>query len=342
MTPHHQKIILIAVIFFVASAAPVSRAGETFKTSFDCAQARSRVERTICGNKDLADADQKMAELYKRLLPGLLGDEKNRLKHEQRNWIRTRELCGSSNVIIDCLKDQYDKRIYALDEYGKPSNPPSSEMEKSSGSVDIPYRIRAGELQVFGFTLRSKEISAKDDVYTVSFWESPGKRWVVIGYDEPFEKTLVWLYDRASKAAPVPVKALRVGMHFGVDWYGENVFAVYFGGMGYKTSQLFSVTRPDIYTQEESIVAYDPARDLYARFDFDKNFIFYITVGRAFHRETGEEKFPVKIETEDMTTAIENVENVRFGSDDVTITYQGEKGAVTEKHKSKIVESAKQ
>lgn len=341
-----ERVVLITVVFFLGTISPVvsaASAKQSFKTSFDCAKARSDVEIKICENKQLADADREMASLYTGLLADLPDSDKNQLKHEQRAWLKTRAFCGSSNVIIDCLEDVYAKRIEALKGKREALNSPANVATPTDpGAVDIPYTIRKGELQVLGHVLRSEEISAREDEYYVSFRESPGKRWVVIGYDEPFEKTLVWLYDGTSKAAPVPVKAQRVGKHFGVDWYGDSVFAVYWGGMGYKTSQLFSVTRPDVYTQIESIVEYDPARDIYARFDFDKEFNFYVIVGRALHPHAGEEKFPIKLYSEDLITAIGSIENVRFGSNDITIKYQSKSGVVTETHRSKIVESAKQ
>ena len=277
-----------------------------------------------------------MALLYKNLLTGISESEKGQLKHEQREWLRNRSLCGSSNVIIDCLKDTYDKRIGALKDRKEGLRKPEV-LDKTtlSGNIDIHYTIQKGELRVFGHVLTSKEISAKDNEYHVSFRESPDKRWVVIGYDEPFEKTLVWLYDSTSKAAPVPIMAKRVGKHFGVDWYGNSIFAVYFGGMGYKASQLFSVAKPDIFTQVESIIDYDPIRDIYTRFDFDKDFNFYVIVGRAFHANTIEEKFPVKLDTDDLVTAIGLINEVKLGSTDITIKYESEKGIVTERHKIK-------
>jgi len=139
----------------------------------------------------------------------------------------------------------------------------------------------------------------------------------------------------------MPVKAKRGGKHFGVDWYGNSVFAVYFGGMGYKTSQLFSVTKPDTFSQIESVIDYDPVRDIYARFDFDNNIIFHVTVGRAFHRDVVEEKFPIQLDTEDLVDAIGLIKEVKFDRADVIITYETAKGVVTEKHKSKNVENAK-
>lgn len=331
---------LLGTAFIVSSA---SSEKQIFKTSFDCTKVQSEVEIKICDNKQLADSDREMASLYKGLLADLPASDKDQLKHEQRAWLKTRAFCNSSNVIIDCLEDVYAKRIGALK--GKKEaleSPANAETPTLSNNIDIPYTIRKGELQVLGHALRSEEITAKEDEYYVSFRESPNKRWVIIGYDEPFEKTLVWLYDRTTNTAPVSVKAKRVGKHFGVDWYGDSVFAVYWGGMGYKTSQLFSAARPAVYTQIESIVEYDPVRDLYARFDFDKQFNFYVIVGRAFHPQAGEEKFPVKLHSDDLITAIGSIENVRFGGSGITIRYQSKSGVVTETHSSTIVERARQ
>jgi uncharacterized protein len=353
-----RHAFLIAAITFlqvVPLLASASDAKKSFKSSFDCTKARTRVEIAICGNKELADADSEMALLYKSLMTGISENEKDQLKHEQREWLKNRSLCGSSNVIIDCLKAVYDKRIGSLKGRKDALNKPVVDDKTSlSGNVDIPFTIKKGELRVFGHVLTSKEISAKEDEYFVSFRESPDKRWVVIGYDEPFEKTLVWLYDRTRKAAPVLVKAKRVGKHFGVDWYGDSVFAIFWAGMGYKTSQLFKVDMPDVYTQVESIIDYDPTRDIYARFAFDTDSIFVI-VGRAFHAagdnlnrangnaqaDMGEEKFSVKMDREDTDITMMPVDNVQFGTNDITITYTSEKGIVTERHKSKIAENAK-
>jgi hypothetical protein len=209
-----------------------------------------------------------------------------------------------------------------------------------SGGGEIPYTLQDGVLQVFGHAIRSDEIRNIEDESFVSFSEAPNKRWVVIGYDEPFEKTLVWLYDRTTKVAPVVVKANRVGKHFGVDWYGDTVFAVFWAGMGYKTSQLFKVTKPDVFTQVTDLIVYNPGRDIYARYAFDKDDNHFVFVGRAFHKQYPEEKYLIKLSVEDLLTASDSIE-VQFGSDSSIVTYEGEKGSITESHKSKLVKDAK-
>lgn len=209
-----------------------------------------------------------------------------------------------------------------------------------SGNIDVPYTLRDGELQVFGHVIRSEDIKNIEGESFVSFSESPNKRWVVIGYDEPFEKTLAWLYDRKTETAPTIVRAKRVGRHFGVEWYGDSVFAIFWAGMGYKTSQLFKVTNPDVFTALSDIVDYDPVRDIYAHYAFDKDFNHFVFVGQAFHGQCAEEKYPIRLYVEDVLTASSSIE-VHFGSDNLTITYESEMGTVTESYKSRIIEYAK-
>lgn len=209
-----------------------------------------------------------------------------------------------------------------------------------SGNVEVPYTLRDGELRVFDHVIRSKEIRNNEGESFVSFSESPNKRWVVIGYDEPFEKTYVWLYDRKTKSAPAVVRAKRAGKHFGVDWYGDAVFAIFWGGMGYKTSQLFQVGDPGVYFQINDVVFYDPVRDIYARYALDKDNNHFVFVGRAFHGPKTEEKYTIGLYVEDMLDAGSSIE-VQFGSNNITISYDSEKGPVTESHRSKIIENAK-
>ncbi|GHV16901.1 hypothetical protein AGMMS49938_17320 [Fibrobacterales bacterium] len=73
-----------------------------YKTSFDCAKASTDVENLICTTEDLAEYDQKMADLYKKV------SKDPSVKEEQRKWIKERNACKSD---VDCLRDQYKFRI---------------------------------------------------------------------------------------------------------------------------------------------------------------------------------------------------------------------------------------
>jgi len=211
-----------------------------------------------------------------------------------------------------------------------------------ASEAKYPYTVSKGELKVLGHVLRSKDIRAIEGEYFVSFEESPNKQWVVISYDEPFERTVVWLYDKASKAAPQLVKAVRVGKHFGVDWYGDHVFSVFWTGMGYKTSQVFSVKQPNHYKQLNDIVAYDPGKDIYALLNPDKNFNFFIAIGRIFHTQEKEERFPIPLFDKDLTAAVGYVEDLKFTDKGFTVTYKNnDEKDVTGTFQSKLIENAK-
>lgn len=210
-----------------------------------------------------------------------------------------------------------------------------------SGNIDVPCELSSKELRVFGHVLRSPEIKNREGESFVSFSESPGKRWVVIGYDEPFEKTLVWLYDRATQAAPKAVRSPRLGKHFGVEWHGDDVFAVFWSGMGYKTSQLFRTANPDAGVQLSDLIVYDPVRDVYARYAAGAADRHFVIIGRAFHRGAAEEKFPIKLYVEDVLSIVGSLD-IRFGGNSVSISYESKKGLVTETFPSKVAEQARQ
>lgn len=213
-----------------------------------------------------------------------------------------------------------------------------------AGGEKFPYSVRKGELEAFGHVLRSKEISAieGEGQYYVRFEESPNKQWVVISYDEPFRRTLVWLYDKTTKVPPQLVKAVRGGRHFGVEWYGSRVFSVFWVGMGYKTSHVSSVEAPDHFKQLSDIIEYDPKRDVYALLGRDKHFNFFIVIGRVFHAQDQEERFPIKLYDKDLIIASGYIENLKFHSKGFAVTYKNvDAQDVTETFQSKLIESAK-
>ena len=213
-----------------------------------------------------------------------------------------------------------------------------------AGSEKYLYSVRKGELEAFGHLLRSKEISAieGEGQYYVGFKESPNKQWVVISYDEPFKRTLVWLYDKTTKAPPQLVNAVRGGRNFGVEWYGNRVFSVFRAGIGYKTSQVFSVENPEHFRQLDDIIEYEPERDVYARLDSDKHFNFFIVIGHVFHTQDQGERFPIKLYDKDLIIASGYIENLEFRSNGFTVTYKNVDGRdVTETFQSKLIENAK-
>jgi hypothetical protein len=205
---------------------------------------------------------------------------------------------------------------------------------------EYPYTVHKGEIVVFGYALHSKEITAAKDRFYVSFEESPSKRWIIIVYDEPFERGVAWLYDKTTKTEPRLVKTVRIGRHFGAEWYSDRVFAIYGGGMGYKTSRLFRVEDPNNYRELDDIVAYEPERDIYALLDM-KEFKFFIVIGRTFHPEK-EKRFLIPIYCKYVSERMGSIKNLKFTNKGFTVKYKNEKEKiVTEKFQTNIIENAK-
>ena len=82
--------------------------------SFDCDRATMASERTICAQREINDADVKMATTYniiKRLVP--MGT-RGMIQDEQVKWLQLRDQCGDSS---GCLSEVYKMRQQKLDMY---------------------------------------------------------------------------------------------------------------------------------------------------------------------------------------------------------------------------------
>jgi uncharacterized protein len=93
--------------------------------SFDCTTARHPVERIICNDAELADADARMAKLYAAAATSAFGKGKSNQLAAQREWIASRNACEwsaagySKSEIptddrVDCLKRSYQERSNEL------------------------------------------------------------------------------------------------------------------------------------------------------------------------------------------------------------------------------------
>ena len=78
-----------------------------YAASFNCDNARTPTEHTICDHRTINDADVKMATTYniiKRLVP--MGT-RGMIQDEQVKWLQLRDQCGNSTR---CLIDVYKMR----------------------------------------------------------------------------------------------------------------------------------------------------------------------------------------------------------------------------------------
>ena len=100
-----RTAFIIAVILLTASAAQAA--------SFDCAEASTDIERTICADEELSRLDGSLGSFY--AWARLRAADPKALRTEQRTWLRdVREACVDSG----CLKKAYKLRIDELSKVG--------------------------------------------------------------------------------------------------------------------------------------------------------------------------------------------------------------------------------
>ena len=82
--------------------------------SFDCNKAQAPIEKAICNNAELDDADTLLGQRYKELRKALSQSDVKALKKEQRDWLKQRlEICSPYDIA--CLTDLYQARIDELE-----------------------------------------------------------------------------------------------------------------------------------------------------------------------------------------------------------------------------------
>ena len=94
---------LAAVLFCTATAQAAS---------FDCAKAKSNIEKAICADDDLANLDEYLGRYYGAALEAVK-DAAACVKADQRDWVKhVRDACGPEAV---CLKTAYLARLAVFD-----------------------------------------------------------------------------------------------------------------------------------------------------------------------------------------------------------------------------------
>ena len=81
--------------------------------SFDCKKASSSIEEEICSDVQISKADDNLANYYLKLMNSLDKKRARELLHEQREWLRQRNiLCAARDLL--CLRKLYNDRISVL------------------------------------------------------------------------------------------------------------------------------------------------------------------------------------------------------------------------------------
>lgn len=111
--------LVLALVFFAASNGKAQQG-----PSFDCGKATTAVEQAICDGWNLSQQDQWLSDIYGALRKQLPADQADRLKAEQKAWIKTRNgSCETPEVSGDetlegerwnCLTLLYRQRLLAL------------------------------------------------------------------------------------------------------------------------------------------------------------------------------------------------------------------------------------
>jgi uncharacterized protein len=70
--------------------------------SFDCRTAKQESEIAICSNRRLARLEASLANLYFKMINGLPPEEKEKLRMQQRAWLKYRDSCKGADI-VDCL-----------------------------------------------------------------------------------------------------------------------------------------------------------------------------------------------------------------------------------------------
>ena len=94
--------------------APPRQANADAGPSFDCRRASLPAEQAICGDPELAQWDEKMAQAYAGMMSQLPPGRQNQLAQDQNAWLRQRNQCGAS---VDCLMSAYLDRVAYINEY---------------------------------------------------------------------------------------------------------------------------------------------------------------------------------------------------------------------------------
>jgi uncharacterized protein YecT (DUF1311 family) len=171
MGPTFRTTIMpLAAIALVAAAT-------LHAASFDCAKARTGVEKAVCADPQLSEYDERIAAAYKRDLDAWDGAIRGYVREEQRHWLsEIRRIDGSDSEIeavcaqgdLPCLHRQYRIRMDALESSGYRN---SGVYQRSDGGGNLLVTaIRNADIRLRLYDRRNSKIlaSAGDEAATAS------------------------------------------------------------------------------------------------------------------------------------------------------------------------------
>lgn len=122
----YSRGVFVFLLFFFLNIQP-SLATEEIKPSFDCAKAKTEVEKLICSDAELAELDLEMSNSYAAFMATLDEDfYRKKLIRKQHDWLgyRGKLSCFNTNnkKKTDCLKKAYVRRIENLSNWKERNN----------------------------------------------------------------------------------------------------------------------------------------------------------------------------------------------------------------------------
>ena len=108
--PPHQRIPLVQrliapVLFFAVSLAP---APDVQAASFDCARARTKLNRMICADVELSALDSRVWDAFGARINGISVAQYTHVRERHFTWRRQR---GWYDRTVDAIKDDYQRHL---------------------------------------------------------------------------------------------------------------------------------------------------------------------------------------------------------------------------------------
>ncbi len=105
-----KKVMVLPETWLLLMASALA-AEDSDAPSFDCGEARSSIEKEICGeyNSAMRHYDRQVAALYKE------ARKRDRsVKASQKAWLKRRDACSAEEYSTDCVRRSYDQRVGQL------------------------------------------------------------------------------------------------------------------------------------------------------------------------------------------------------------------------------------
>ena len=171
--------------------------GNSIKASFDCTKAASPVEKLICTDANLAALDFKLADVFRRGMKQWTSDGlAERERAAQRQWLSTRNRCGSSGHASQCVEESYKRRI--------------AEVQIQSGQLVVPKAV--------GYSCKGQEQAP----FQVAFYNETDPPSAVLTFGD---KQVMAMAAQAASGAKYTAPQVEFWEHHGeaaVKWSGKS------------------------------------------------------------------------------------------------------------------------